>query len=530
MRIYTNLGIRRRLDGLRGSGDTPTQPQAVEAEPAANPLARDIDFYYSSDEDGERAEATALLLAEIRQRGIRVIVGGGHVEHRVRLNVRQPDVKPSLQAVVELFGADRIWVQYRRRWEQLTVGGELDRVLVNSEIVDALLLDEPLAQASAETPSGAAATGVWLEFVSWVEKDGAYGRSYLETSRPSAVAKRLRSASFDRLADEHHHLGQDLPSADIPDFPVDIVYTWVDGDDPEWRAKKHAAQDGLGVENTAGSVLSEERFRSRDELKYSLRSVEKFAPWVRTIHIVTAGQRPEWLNTDHPQIRLVDHSDIYLDADWLPTFNSSGIETQLHHVPDLAEKFLYFNDDFFLGEHCKPSDFFYGNGVIKYFPSGQMAYEHDIDETSEEYIQADKNAIQLLSAEFGSMNRHIMQHVPYPSDRSVLQELEDTFPEEFAACAREPFRSSSDLRPIAFMQYHYGFHRAKAMPSRISHRYFALWKDSVVEQLNSVLEARGKKTFCINDVGLQPERTEEVNDAVINFLESYFPNPSAFEK
>ncbi len=528
--VYTNFGIRRRAKKLLGL--TPQRPDAKKkpAEPSGNPLARKIDFYYSPDESGERAEDTAALLAEIRKRDIRVISGGARNQYRFRMNLRQPDVRSSVLAAVDLFGSDRVWIRYHKKWEQLAAFGSLDRALANSKNVDALLLDEPLAPGSPEIESAVTATGVWLEFVSWAEHDGAYERSYMETNRSSAVVKRLRPSSFDRLADEHHHLGGELPPADIPDFPVDIVYTWVDGDDPEWIANKEAAQVGLGIEKTAGSVLSEERFRSRDELKYSLRSVEKFAPWVRTIHIVTAGQCPEWLNVDHPKIRLVDHADIYLKPEWLPTFNSSGIETQLHHVPGLADKFLYFNDDFFLGEYCHISDFFYGNGVIKYFPSSQMAYEHDIDETSEEYIQADKNAIELLSGEFGSMNRHIMQHVPYPSDRTVLEDLENKFPEEFAACAQEQFRSSSDLRPIAFMQYQYGFHHAKAMPSSISHRYLALWKEAIVDQLNIVLRSRDKKTFCINDVGLQPERTEEINNAVIDFLEAYFPEPSAFEK
>jgi len=79
------------------------------------------------------------------------------------------------------------------------------------------------------------------------------------------------------------------------------------------------------------------------------------------------------------------------------------------------------------------------------------------------------------------------------------------------------------------MQYHYGFNRQKAIPASISHRYLALWKDSVIEQMHNVAKSKKYKTFCINDVGLQPERTQEVNNAVFNFLESYFPEPSPFE-
>ena len=49
------------------------------------------------------------------------------------------------------------------------------------------------------------------------------------------------------------------------------------------------------------------RFADNDELRYSLRSLERFAPWIRNVIIVTNGQIPNWLNVEHPQIRLVQH-------------------------------------------------------------------------------------------------------------------------------------------------------------------------------------------------------------------------------
>ena len=277
-------------------------------------------------------------------------------------------------------------------------------------------------------------------------------------------------------------------------------------------------------------MLNDERFRNRDELRYSLRSLELFAPWVRRVHIVTADQCPSWLDVTHPKINLVSHRDIYADESSLPTFNSSSIETQLHHIPGLTPKFLYFNDDFFLGQLSDPADFFHSNGMLKYFPTDQRAYEGDIDGSSEEYIQADRNAFEMLKGAMEKVGRSIMCHVPYPSDRDLLAEMERRWSQEFAACATSRFRSSDDLRPIAFMQYHYGYEQRRAVPSSISHRYLALWKPNVVKQLEKVGQLRTYKTFCINDVGLQPDRTSEVNEAVIAFLDAYFPRASAFER
>lgn len=53
--------------------------------------------------------------------------------------------------------------------------------------------------------------------------------------------------------------------------------------------------------------ISASRFEDNEELRYSLRSIEKHAPWVRNIFIVTNGQIPSWLNLDNPRVTIVTH-------------------------------------------------------------------------------------------------------------------------------------------------------------------------------------------------------------------------------
>uniref|UniRef100_T1K857 LNR domain-containing protein n=1 Tax=Tetranychus urticae TaxID=32264 RepID=T1K857_TETUR len=100
------------------------------------------------------------------------------------------------------------------------------------------------------------------------------------------------------------------------------------------------------------------RFADNDELKYSIRSIEKFAPWIRNIYLVTNGQIPNWINADHPQLRLISHEDIFPNKNDLPTFNSAAIEVHLHRIPGLSEKFIYFNDDIMLGKPVFLDDFY----------------------------------------------------------------------------------------------------------------------------------------------------------------------------
>ncbi|MCR5468029.1 MAG: Stealth CR1 domain-containing protein [Lachnospiraceae bacterium] len=134
--------------------------------------------------------------------------------------------------------------------------------------------------------------------------------------------------------------------------PIDFVILWVDGADTAWLAEKRK-YDGSDEKGDSSEV----RFRSWDNLQYWFRGVEKFAPWVRTIHFVTWGHLPPWLDTTNPKLHIVNHKD-YIPEKYLPTFNANTIELNLHRIEGLAEQFVYFNDDMFVTAPVKPEDFF----------------------------------------------------------------------------------------------------------------------------------------------------------------------------
>ena len=104
--------------------------------------------------------------------------------------------------------------------------------------------------------------------------------------------------------------------------------------------------------------FSKIRFSDKEELRYSLRSLEKYAPWVRHVYLVTNGQIPHWINLDHPRLSIITHEDIFEKSSHLPTYSSPAIESHLHRISGISKKFLYFNDDVFLGEEVWPSDFY----------------------------------------------------------------------------------------------------------------------------------------------------------------------------
>ena len=145
----------------------------------------------------------------------------------------------------------------------------------------------------------------------------------------------------------------------INTMEIDFVYLWVDGSDPIWQAKRNSL---IGKTEEKSSVNCEGRYANNDELKYSLRSLEMYAPWIRKIFIVTDNQTPEWLDTTNPKIRIVDHKEI-LPPQSLPCFNSQVIEHFICQIPGLAEHFLYGNDDMYINKPVTPNDFFNPDGL-----------------------------------------------------------------------------------------------------------------------------------------------------------------------
>ncbi|XP_052260463.1 N-acetylglucosamine-1-phosphotransferase subunits alpha/beta-like isoform X1 [Dreissena polymorpha] len=104
--------------------------------------------------------------------------------------------------------------------------------------------------------------------------------------------------------------------------------------------------------------ISASRFEDNEELRYSLRSLERFAPWVRHVFIVTNGQLPYWLNLENPHVSIVTHEEIFANESHLPTFSSPAIESNLHRIPGLSDKFVYMNDDVMFGKEVWPDDFY----------------------------------------------------------------------------------------------------------------------------------------------------------------------------
>lgn len=131
---------------------------------------------------------------------------------------------------------------------------------------------------------------------------------------------------------------------------IDFVVLWVDSNDPNWIASYNQYRPDKPLQDRA-------RFRNWDLFRYWFRSVEKYAPWVNKVFLITNGKFPDWINPDCEKLVLVKHSD-YIPEKYLPTFNSKTIELNLGRLKDLSEHFVYFNDDMFINAPVSPEHYF----------------------------------------------------------------------------------------------------------------------------------------------------------------------------
>jgi hypothetical protein len=309
-------------------------------------------------------------------------------------------------------------------------------------------------------------------------------------------------------------------------FPVDVVYTWVDGSDPEWQ-RRRSAFGGGGYHTESANAA---RYISRDELRYSLRALEQNAPWVRHIYLVTDRQRPEWLSLRNSRLTVVDHSEIFKDPTALPTYNSHAIESQLHHIDGLSEHFLYFNDDMFLGCPVTPKDFFLSNGMTRTFYSPSQVPRWGLTVGDRPVDAAGKNNRRIILESFGSAIVQKLRHAPYALRRSVLYEIEREFSEAHRDTSRSRFRSATDISIPSSLYHYYAYFTGRAVPSDISFAYLDLARPEIARRLGILLAKRDRQAFCINDT---VSDTFEVNRQTLMlsaFLEDYFPVPSPFEK
>lgn len=306
---------------------------------------------------------------------------------------------------------------------------------------------------------------------------------------------------------------------------IDLVYLWVNGNDPKWMAKRNACIGEVSgaEENCKG------RYVDNDELKYSLRSMEKNAPWIRRIFIVTDDQVPSWLDTTNPKIQIVDHTEI-LPAEALPCFNSRIIEHHLYKIPGLAEHFLYANDDMYINQPVTPETFFCKDGlpIIRMnrrpFRKLTLWYRTKVQGKHGSYVQAIHNAALLVEKKYGTYYGGKTHHNIDAYLKSTYQHTREVFDKEISATLTNHVRSMNDVQRNIYSYVALAEKRAHLCYVN-QHTSFRFHIDN--RKLYKKFERYNPMLFCMNDSQFANDEDRKLATAFVNKL---FPNKSQFEK
>ena len=327
---------------------------------------------------------------------------------------------------------------------------------------------------------------------------------------------------------------------------IDIVLLWVDGNDPVWLAEyeKYAPKVNGDKRNV--------RFRDWDNLRFLFRGIEKYAPWVSKVHFVTCGHIPDWLNLNAPKLNFVKHSD-FIPNEYLPTFNCNPIEMNIHRIKDLAEQFIYFNDDTFLIDSVSEERFF-KNGlpcdiaalntmqpntqgidhiicndlilINKYFAKRNLLKEHFEKWINVKYLSQWYRTLALLP--WSLHTGFVDPHLPNAYLKSTFERVWELEPEILQKTAESRFRNITDVNQ--YLIRYWRLCSGEFSP-------YNVWKDSELitiqnnnlNYISDVIRNQRKKVICLNDADSTVD-FDKAKMSLIRDFEVILPEKSSFEK
>ena len=300
---------------------------------------------------------------------------------------------------------------------------------------------------------------------------------------------------------------------------LDVAYTWVDDRWPGYRdeLRAHAAsRDDLNPNRTRDNL---------ELLRYSLRSLAAYAPWVRNVHLLTCRpQVPAWLESAHPRLRITHHDQV-MDAALLPTFNSFAIVQHLHRLPGISPRFVYFEDDMLLGAPVTPQDF------AAYPRLARTRREARAGDSP--WTAAVAAANRLLDGRFGHEQRWV-HHFPLLIDVELWREMAAQWPQPLERTRASRFRAHDDVAP-EFLYFHYARARDGVARASLARSYRECFYFPLENRLAQMRLQRGAvavlrpKFITLND-NFDARPDPRVEAYVRALLERWLPEPSPFER
>ena len=311
-------------------------------------------------------------------------------------------------------------------------------------------------------------------------------------------------------------------------FPVDVVYTW--------KGEDYSDNPRLGYNN---------------ELKYSLRSVAMFAPWVRKIYILMNTYKPPSWIKPNSKIIVLEHKDTFPSKKYLPNTNSSGIETTLCNIKGLSEHYIYFNDDVFLGNKVKYTDFF--------TPDGKAIIDEHATASTVSINKLDSRLSFLFPP---NVNKMHVYHIPVPQIKSLVRQFNTiysdyidwirstrtrngvgydictqyklNFPCQQTLYPIEKFMASKNKTKVknfsktSISYYKNTKHYITPPSSKTNIMYLESSNPYFTLHLNEIIKIK-PAFFCINDTVEDSSKRSIISNQILQFCEKMYPKKASFE-
>lgn len=357
------------------------------------------------------------------------------------------------------------------------------------------------------------------KFKKIIQNPGLFFRDYLLKRYPFSLNE-LRCPIDDEAALIRQELAllKPLPNS----LCIDVVFTWVNDSDPEWRKRFEKAKKNGAITPTGAYALDSARFANHDELRYSLTSVLRYLPWVNRIFIVTDQQRPTWIETDE-RIRFVDHREI-IDEDYLPTFNSHVIEACLHRIPGLSEHFIYFNDDVFVARPLPKSHFFRGNGIASLFLAQKSLKAMQDKGGATPTLAAAQGGAKLHRKHYGEEIDTPLVHTYVPLHKSMFELAWRQHQKDIRGFLGNTFRGKNDLNLATFLVPWLAYFEGLSVPSTDICYYFNAQSPAAKQHWLQLHRLNGTNaaphSFCANDFRDEPvaNLTSSINEQLMCYF------------
>ena len=330
---------------------------------------------------------------------------------------------------------------------------------------------------------------------------------------------------------------------------IDFVILWVDGSDPNWLKEKNKYQNS--EENESNSI---NRYRDWWLLPYWFRAVEKFTPWVRKIHFVTWGHLPAFLDLNAPKLNIVRH-DEFIPSECLPTFSSHAIEINIHRIPDLAEHFVYFNDDTFLLRPMSEENFFkdalpctYGGevplqlsgeigiwqhamvndlGIVnKNFSKRESVQKYRKKYTDKSYRWKDNLRTIVLEKLYPDyFTGFKILHAPSAYLKKQFEEVWNAEPEKLCSTSKNRFRTCNDVNQWVVLWWQ--IVSGNFSPAVIDNQVMVI-NDETIDELCNTIKEQKHDFICPNDPDDDID-FDALANKLKNAFESLLPEKSVYE-